>query len=928
MTRKKYSHERKRKEDREKDRNYAPDDIEEEDDVNELEVEQIKVENYEEYNPFKAFKYDYKEIINSINSFRKISYDTEQKKTVVTIENIGIIDKQLNKNDSIYVKLNTNLHLMANRKEERKVASIYKGMSSKSVKTTLKKKIEEFFDKYIGTTVALNTQKKGKYNIIPMKITPSAVSNFYYSLSRMYNVEEVVFRKSFYSEFEEVFTLDDIDLMLSVGVLTSKNNYYFRIPTRIANDNIYNDITTMINENKQDKTKHKEYFNLLKWFEKNNYEYRLPILLFIDSFHDFSKKPSSAKDKALQDNINQILRLNKGETIMNYYRQKMFIDNINYKFPENTVLVILNNITDVNKRKEIFEILNNFTENIMGKTFEKKLLYLYVYYFFIKDIVRGDTVEDQIKNFKEYYTFDITKNPKQLIDVGPSNKYTQDFLMKNESYRVAKKPVHFAVDKDAEFTFIPSSLMDANKANSSDNFLFYSPFKDDTLEIDVYPLKVTYTYNRFNCKLDVKGEIKDNKNFLQALQNCKSIKDPIPYDENLFNYETNNSNTIAKRKLYELNDKLIEIENTLLYRFNLQDRSQLKDNYINFSNGSDGISRGDVLSLILFISQDLYQDNKEPTIQVIDRLLALKRLGDFGQIINCKQLQIPLFTQDSMENLLAIITLTPTIFGNNPRYVYFNGVVIVANNIIGFPKLITTMKVKRQRDEEDITVKRSRNYSPSDELITSELQEYNRLYNKIFENQTFDIDITYWLKNRFNQIFVNNIINRNCLKHLDNYSCNSLDKHLIVDVLNNYLRFLQKIDTLKNNKNIDSFVLYLFAKYDLYDLINNFTGKIQTKEATSILLKTTLQQVLYDLDNVCELNQRTNCKNIENYLNEYNQELKNETTEEEYKNETSYYLNTWNQMKNKNYLIANKIRSRTKNKLIKSSRDNLRKQKR
>ena len=87
---------------------------------------------------------------------------------------------------------------------------------------------------------------------------------------------------------------------------------------------------------------------------------------------------------------------------MTYYREKMFIDNTTYKFPENTVLVVLNNIKDVKKRKEIFEILNNFTQDIMGKTFEKKLLYLYVYYFFIKDIVKGNSPKDKINNFKEY----------------------------------------------------------------------------------------------------------------------------------------------------------------------------------------------------------------------------------------------------------------------------------------------------------------------------------------------------------------------------------------------------------------------------------------------------------------------------------------------------------------------------------------------
>ena len=120
-------------------------------------------------------------------------------------------------------------------------------------------------------------------------------------------------------------------------------------------------------------------------------------------------------------------------------------------------------------------------------------------------------------------------------------------------------------------------------------------------------------------------------------------------------------------------------------------------------------------------------------------------------------------------------------------------------------------------------------------------------------------------------------------------------------------------------------------KYDLYDIINNFTGgyktSTKTKYATSILLETVLLQILNDLDKTCDLNNIKDCKNIDDYLNDYKSQLKQDVNETDYKNEEDYYNNTFNQFKNKNYLIANKIRSRkTYHKsIIKSSRDNIRK---
>ena len=94
-----------------------------------------------------------------------------------------------------------------------------------------------------------------------------------------------------------------------------------------------------------------------------------------------------------------------------------------------------------------------------------------------------------------------------------------------------------------------------------------------------------------------------------------------------------------------------------------------------------------------------------------------------------------------------------------------------------------------------------------------------------------------------------------------------------------------------------------------------------------IQIRTSQSSLLNDLDKTCDLNNIKDCKNIDDYLNDYKSQLKQDVNEADYKNEEDYYNNTFNQFKNKNYLIANKIRSRkiSRKTIIKSSRDNLRK---
>lgn len=970
MTRK-YSHERKKRiEERDKYRNYEPiDDIEDnDDDINELELDQLNKNVYIQYNPFMAFNPDYSNIIDSINAFRTISYDNDIKKTKV------IINKVRNRpNVLIENKLNFILRLVVNKKgDEQKTVSIYKqGIISKQVKITLQQKFEEFFLKYTLTPDILLVPES--INIIPIKITPSGTSNFYNMLTRSYRVQTTEIdrntRQPIQKKFEEIFSLDDIDLMLSAGILIGKK-YYFKIPTKVSNDKIYNDIIPII------KNKYGIYGPLLKWFDNNNYKYRLPILLFIDSYHDFSKKPSGSKDKLLQTEINNILRLPQGSTIMTYYTKEM-LDKNNFNnrgnmFEYDTILNSLNDLKTPDERKTIFEILIDVTNQINGKAFEKTFLYLYLYYFYIVSETEGETVEEKISDFKEYYTFDITKIPKQQIKV--DNGYAQDFLMKNESYRTREgKPVHFAVDNSKNFKYIPAALMDANRVTSSTNPNDYDN-KEPIFDYDLGNIKILYNFDKDTdkCNLGVIGTIGDinNPNFtLYADQDCKGEKTEITYGNPDI---TEQPLSRSREKIYNLNDKLNSIEDTLLHRFNISDIRSLSENYIYFSNGSDGISKGDVLSLILAYSKNLYEINKQPSVQLIDKLLSLKRLGDFGQIMNCKQLDIPLFTQDSMENLLAIVTSTKTIFGNNPRYIYFNGTTIADNfnakkrNYAPLDNIKHSIKRSRDQDLQNNTmidqIQTSNFYKSSYSNILNnknkleekyeqnknkQIQElltiYEKQYNKIFKDKKFKTDIAKWLQSRFNQITSNKVITQQC-NHTNTINCTNDDKDIITKILTKYLRLLEKIDTLSQNKQLNDFVFYLFIKYDFYELINNFTSgyKYGNKNKTVILLETVLQQVLYDLDNMCQLNDnREGCKNIDDYINEYKEELqtdiRNENekkysndSDEEYNNNIDYYKNTFNQFENKKYLIVNKIRSRKtyRKSNIKSSRDNLRKQRR
>jgi len=109
-------------------------------------------------------------------------------------------------------------------------------------------------------------------------------------------------------------------------------------------------------------------------------------------------------------------------------------------------------------------------------------------------------------------------------------------------------------------------------------------------------------------------------------------------------------------KEYEIRDKLKDIKDP--YKESLIERLQKifsKNLYENkgklmYKEYFDSPSVNDLFALIIW--------NKiegKLTLQILDNLLSIKRIGDFGQIIDAKHHGISLLTEDSMEILLSII---------------------------------------------------------------------------------------------------------------------------------------------------------------------------------------------------------------------------------------------------------------------------------
>jgi hypothetical protein len=407
-------------------------------------------------------------------------------------------------------------------------------------------------------------------------------------------------------------------------------------------------------------------------FIKDNPQYALPTLLWIDTFHDFKE------ERLVKGNID----LNK---ILDYLCYKLYDrhwfgldENDVYTYDQTDVPIghhynfdklYQNSFFTFNKEKQVTgfhpdvihtilkdipsdkaQLLYNISCIFIQKLeFEADFFYAYLMYNFNFELSK----EGLINNLKDVFWNQIDKDSipyyAKDVDKGSGNLF--------KGYKV----------------IIPASLFDANTSNSSKN-------KEDFVGINETEIRFAnaynfvYSFNDKNCKLELKYK-KSNNSY--------TLSDPICNKENI-DYENKEiqktvkssivtlSKTISKNNIYneEHFDDLLDIQTQLIRLNKAVEELYFKNNCISLPEGTQGMSPVDIVSVIislLFKSKPITEKNSSinsPIIscKILDFWVALKRIGDFGQILQCKQLGIPLFTTDNMQLLISIASCSSVVW--------------------------------------------------------------------------------------------------------------------------------------------------------------------------------------------------------------------------------------------------------------------------
>jgi len=110
------------------------------------------------------------------------------------------------------------------------------------------------------------------------------------------------------------------------------------------------------------------------------------------------------------------------------------------------------------------------------------------------------------------------------------------------------------------------------------------------------------------------------------------------------------------------------IDNLKIY-LELEDK---KDLYVSL-DGKIGISPVDITTKIITILINKLKTKENISCKELDFWISLKRIGDFGQILQCKQLNVPIFTDDQMQILLSLASSTSVVWTlDRSKVVWYN----------------------------------------------------------------------------------------------------------------------------------------------------------------------------------------------------------------------------------------------------------------
>lgn len=338
--------------------------------------------------------------------------------------------------------------------------------------------------------------------------------------------------------------------------------------------------------------------------------------------------------------------------------------------------------------KLLYNVSNVFINTPGG--WESPFLYAYLMYNFNFDMNKNGLIQ----NLRDVFWNEIKADKKE-----------EDYSIPYYAKDVDKGSSNFFKGTNI---ILPASLFDANRSNSSQNIKDFVP-----IETTVIPLcngyDFMYNYSPTNCNLtlsynSVINQVTQSHNLcnINTLSNnssCINLKNKGEYPNNTHPFidELSTFKNNQKQTLNGLDEniktlsRLITADN--LYTNNIPNdidtlRSVLTSvsnayfggnmrNCVNIPNGQ-GMSPTDVVTVVIGLlidiglnnSTSIYKNTQNGVLhrlspiscKYLDFWVALKRIGDFGQIMQCKQLGIPLFTNDNMQLLISIAACSSAVW--------------------------------------------------------------------------------------------------------------------------------------------------------------------------------------------------------------------------------------------------------------------------
>jgi hypothetical protein len=245
-----------------------------------------------------------------------------------------------------------------------------------------------------------------------------------------------------------------------------------------------------------------------------------------------------------------------------------------------------------------------------------------------------------------------------------------------------------------EVQYVPAALFDANKSNTyepADEEKYFDHESSSTKYDDFIlgknynntpRLDTTYEYHNNKCKLEITPSPRTfNKALTKADIRCSKnpplvFPDDQKYNAILIRYLKGKgiNEAIFIEKMYEVLTKFVPGDGK---QFVLEPNMTKIIPPKFFNSIKTGPSAQSLVFLTILYRLDSINTFTNPTgdlpLELIDNIVNLKRLGDYGQVIDAKMANLPFFTIDSMESLMCIIEKVSC-------YIDFNQGVIIYDN--------------------------------------------------------------------------------------------------------------------------------------------------------------------------------------------------------------------------------------------------------